>query len=217
METPAADVAAKTALLTIERARDEGGEQTGADGDTAVAAITGETSVVPPVGIRGLRGVFSRTASLDGRADEDPERRHRLMQGGTLRGLLDGPRDAGDVGERSMQSCHFTLRGISTGQKLGAPSRKARVPPSLTGVPSATPGSKAEGAAAVQLREQVKLMISLLQRLVGVPDHDRGPLRRPKTALGKKPVMPGRLRGSSSVDVYEPRHGGGLRIHVKEC
>ncbi|KAF8292298.1 hypothetical protein TcBrA4_0080380 [Trypanosoma cruzi] len=148
METPAADVAAKTALLTIERARDEGGEQTGADGDTVVAAITGETSVVPPVGIRGLRGVFSRTASLDGRADEDPERRHRLMPGGTLRGLLDGPRDAGDVGKRSMQSCHFTLRGISTGQKLGAPFRKARVPPSLTGVPSATPGSKAEGAAA---------------------------------------------------------------------
>ncbi|RNF09333.1 putative helicase [Trypanosoma cruzi] len=62
METPAADVAAKTALLTIERARDEGGEQTGADGDTVVAAITGETSVVPPVGIRGLRGVVSRTA-----------------------------------------------------------------------------------------------------------------------------------------------------------
>ncbi|PBJ69456.1 hypothetical protein BCY84_19748 [Trypanosoma cruzi cruzi] len=174
METPAADVAAKTALLTIERARDEGGEQTGADGDTVVAAITGETSVVPPVGIRGLRGVVSRTASLDGRADEDPERRHRLMPRGTLRGLLDGPRDAGDVGERSMQSCHFTLRGISTGQKLGAPSRKARVPSSLAGVPSATPGSKAEGAAAVTAEGAGEADDIIVQRLVGVPDHDRG-------------------------------------------
>ncbi|KAF8296985.1 hypothetical protein TcBrA4_0068950 [Trypanosoma cruzi] len=96
------------------------------------------------------------------------------MQGGTLRGLLDGPRDAGDVGERSMQSCHFTLRGISTGQKLGAPSRKARVPPSLTGVPSATPGSKAEGAAAVTAEGAGEADDIIVQRLVGVPDHDRG-------------------------------------------
>ncbi|PWU90083.1 hypothetical protein C3747_379g29 [Trypanosoma cruzi] len=122
----------------------------------------------------GLRGVVSRTAPLDGRADEDPERRHRLMQGGTLRELLDGPRDAGDVGERSMQSCHFTLRGISTGQKLGAPFRKARLPPSFAGALPATPGSKAEGAAAVTAEGAGEADDIIVQRLVGVPDHDRG-------------------------------------------